>query len=282
MSEQYNHHYNARVYNVEDTTTPDVYKCNPSSLSNQSNLIPAGPTDCDVPLGTEVLVEDGNGGEYRNSLHFLAPGYGYLIRSPSMFRVTVMVINTNNPFELAGGQAPLPKNSPAPRNNTGGTYNGLMECPCTDITVVKVPTLTYVFAHDAKRLNGAAHAPSGTDGGGGSGAVGGSDGQICPSSQQVLTASDCAAAATDLLGLGRVPDTPHVISEPGQPAGCSAVAQDDGTVMLQFNNHLQPAVEPGAWAAASRFVGYRLTPQVTLEIVVDAAKGKLNVHCATA
>ena len=72
-----------------------------------------------------------------------------------MFKVTVMVINTNNPFELAGGQAPLPKNSPAPRNNTGGTYNGLMECPCTDTTVVKVPTLTYVFAHDAKRSNGA-------------------------------------------------------------------------------------------------------------------------------
>ena len=141
ISEQYNHHYNARVYNVEDTTTPDVYekgegvkqdykeafewfrkaaeqgntkaqfnlglmyykgqgvkqdyteaakwyrkaaaqgyaaaqsnlvnmyKCSSSSLSS---LTPAGPTDCDVPLGTEVLVEDGNGGEYRNSLHFLA------------------------------------------------------------------------------------------------------------------------------------------------------------------------------------------------------------------
>jgi hypothetical protein len=193
-----------------------------------------------------AVVEGGvgggwNGGEYRKSLHFLAPGYGYLIQSPTNFKVTVMFINTNNPYKHTNGQAPLPRNSPAPRNNTRG-YNGLLECLCTDRTVVKIPQLKYAFAYEVATAID-------------------TNRQICRDSQRVQTTSDCAAAATNLMGSswGETQVATTIYSS-DQPIGCSVVPQDNGSVLVQFNKHAQPKVKPEEWAGATRFVGFGLTP----------------------
>jgi hypothetical protein len=71
---------------------------------------------------------DGNGGEYRLSMHAVAEGFGMLVQSPSGFSLQPMQINTKNPDKRGPG-GPTPKNSKAP---PGAVYSGLLECPCTD------------------------------------------------------------------------------------------------------------------------------------------------------
>lgn len=141
ITDQYNHHYNAYVLG-EAATMVDV--------GSTGRLGPHGrerwePRDipwipravANVDIATGGFFVDGNGGEYRKSLHYTAQGYAILVDSPKDFQVQPMMINTN---DRASGKGPgtwdlFPKgafgrarNATAPVNPA---YNGLLECPCT-------------------------------------------------------------------------------------------------------------------------------------------------------
>jgi hypothetical protein len=103
----------------------------------------------DAPPGvkppTSVYLVDGNGGEYRMTLHGTHRGTAMLVESPSIFRITPMMINTKHPEGKAPGQW-SPEHIPSgaygrargatPPTNAAGEpsslYSPLLECPCTD------------------------------------------------------------------------------------------------------------------------------------------------------
>jgi hypothetical protein len=84
------------------------------------------PDGTTIPAG--AFMVDGNGGEYRMSMHAVGEGFGMLVQSPSGFSLQPMQINTKNPDKRGPG-GPTPKNSKAP---PGAVYSGLLECPCSD------------------------------------------------------------------------------------------------------------------------------------------------------
>lgn len=84
-------------------------------------------------------LDQGNGGEYRLSLHGTAHGTAMLVQSPVNFAVQPMMINTKNPngkgpgyWELMppGAYGAMAKSfHTAPEHSL---YSPLLECPCTD------------------------------------------------------------------------------------------------------------------------------------------------------
>ena len=88
-------------------------------------------------LPTSAMFSDGNGGEYRKSLHAYAPPYAQIIESPTQLAGAPMQIDTWNRDEMdvRGGPfvpGPYPKTAYAPRSGPDAIYSGLLECPLTD------------------------------------------------------------------------------------------------------------------------------------------------------
>ena len=134
----YNHHYetylqgaNTQLVKVTNNTddmgewnhgSPDVWKI----TSNKS------AKNTDIPLSQ--FFSEANGGESRGSFHGYPHNMAQLIRSPQVFRIQPMQIDTrnrdpkyiNNEKYHAGI---LPKESVAPKD---AVYSGLLECPCTN------------------------------------------------------------------------------------------------------------------------------------------------------
>eukprot|EP00729_Bicosta_minor_P023654 gene23654-27550_t len=85
---------------------------------------------------TSAMFSDGNGGEYRKTLHMAPPGYAQLVESPSQLSGSPMQIDTWNrdKMNITGGKfvsGPVPKNSLAPTSGPDAKYSGLLECPLT-------------------------------------------------------------------------------------------------------------------------------------------------------
>ena len=151
LTDAYNHHHNAYIYSSKATL---VNVGAGASLSAQTHggmrdaweirRRPRGPRarlaaaneSLHVPL--VAFLVDGNGGEYRKSLHATAEGYAMLVDSPATLAVQPMMINTNDrargraagswdlfPAEAYGGG----RNATPPERPM---YSGLLECPCTD------------------------------------------------------------------------------------------------------------------------------------------------------
>eukprot|EP01050_Picozoa_sp_SAG11_P026490 SAG11_NODE_6359_length_1329_cov_1.225203_1_plen_146_part_00 len=82
---------------------------------------------------THQSVTEHNGNEARQTLHYMAKGYGTPIESPTGFQLTVMQINTRNP-DGSGRRCGSPgTNCPLPHQQNsrkGDAWNGMLECPC--------------------------------------------------------------------------------------------------------------------------------------------------------
>lgn len=90
-----------------------------------------------IPTG--AFLVDGNGGEFRMSLHGTAKGSAMLVQSPELFQVQPMLINTHNPngkgpgnWELMPPGAYGAAASSFHRAPENSLYSPLLECPCTD------------------------------------------------------------------------------------------------------------------------------------------------------
>ena len=100
-------------------------------------------TGMQSPVPTSVYLVDGNGGEYRMTLHGTHRGTAMLMTSPSSFRITPMMINTKHPDGKPPGEWDLipagsygrSRGATPPTNASGvpsSLYSPMLECPCTD------------------------------------------------------------------------------------------------------------------------------------------------------
>lgn len=85
---------------------------------------------------TSAMFDDGNGGEYRKSLHVYGPPFAQLVDSPTKISGIAMQIDTwqRDKMSLTGSAfvpGPAPRNSLAPTSGPDAIYSGLLECPVT-------------------------------------------------------------------------------------------------------------------------------------------------------
>lgn len=85
---------------------------------------------------TSAMFSDGNGGEYRKTLHMAPPGFAQLVESPARLSGSPMQIDTWNrdKMDINGGPfvpGPVPKRALAPLTGPDAVYSGLLECPLT-------------------------------------------------------------------------------------------------------------------------------------------------------
>ena len=133
----YNHHYVAFMLS-KDTNLIKVYNdTNDWGIYNhgyQRNWKITDNYNKFDNIPTSQFFSEGNGGESRGSFHGYPGNIAQLIKSPKIFKIQPMQIDTrnrdskyiNNPIFHPGL---LPKSSTAPIN---AYYSGLLECPCTD------------------------------------------------------------------------------------------------------------------------------------------------------
>ena len=80
------------------------------------------------------MFSDGNGGEYRKTLHIAPPGFAQLVESPTVLSGSPMQIDTWNreKMKIDGSSkfAPgiAPPHSLAPTTGPDAVYSGLLEC----------------------------------------------------------------------------------------------------------------------------------------------------------
>ena len=131
----YNHHYEAYLQGANSI----MVKINQSSKNDwgmnnhgakQKWMIQSLSQD---RIPTSQFFSEANGGESRNSFHGYPKNMAQLIRSPRLFRLQPMQIDTRNrdPKYINNTNyhpGILPKRSAAPKD---ATYSGLLECPCT-------------------------------------------------------------------------------------------------------------------------------------------------------
>lgn len=132
----YNHHYeaylvgsNAEIVDIEFTNDSDLGEYNHGAKKTWKIL--EGEIHNNIP--NSQFFSEGNGGESRGSFHGYAKNMAQLIRSPSIFKLQPMQIDTRNrsPKYINNSifhSGILPKHSAAPDN---ASYSGLLECPCT-------------------------------------------------------------------------------------------------------------------------------------------------------
>ena len=209
---------------------------------------------------TSVYLVDGNGGEYRMSLHGTHRGTAMMVESPSVFRITPMMINTKHPAGKAPGnwgEELIPagaygrsRGATPPTNAQGepsSLYSPLLECPCTD-RKPKVITQhnTLESGHCATRL---------------------------------ATAAECFAA---VAALGLVPITMNAtVSSVTKPSGCSVLSTQGG-YEASFNTG-SSNVACGASSAAPapmRSTGGAAVAGVDASIDLDNSGGNCSVATA--
>lgn len=152
--ELYNHHYSGWMYSS---------KVEPRKAAGDAATEVTGPHGGPIPLWATIdaadeaelagiphvqVFSEGNGNEHRRSFKGAPLGYAQLIQSPATWANSPMVININK--RLTGDASPgvvstlQPSKSLAP---PGGSYNGILECPCTT-RIAKIAT-SYVLASGA-------------------------------------------------------------------------------------------------------------------------------------
>jgi len=105
-------------------------------LDHHKVWIPETDTTADG-FPTSAMFSDGNGGEYRKTLHIAPPGFAQLVESPTTLSGSPMQIDTWNrdKMNIDGSSkfAPgiVPPHSLAPTTGPDAIYSGLLECPIT-------------------------------------------------------------------------------------------------------------------------------------------------------
>jgi hypothetical protein len=220
----------------------------------------AGPPKNSSRVPKSVYLVDGNGGEYRMSLHGTHRGTAMMVESPSVFRITPMMINTKHPEGLAPGQwGPdlIPsgaygrsRGATPPTNGKGepsSLYSPLLECPCTDR---KPKVITQHNTLESGHCNA-----------------------------NLASAAECFSA---VVALGLVPVVRNdTVSTTTKPAGCSVVSTQGGFEAV-FNGEQASTVECGAASSGAptptRSTGGASEAGVDVSLDLDSAGG----NCTTA
>ena len=140
----YNHHHDTAVIG-KSTRLQKVHKDDPRAkaadprklirLSHDRVWLPVeegAPSKHGYP--SSAWFTDGNGGEFRKTMHVYAPPFAQLVESPTSFTGAPMHIDTwhRDKMNLSTGvpfvAGPLPRHNLAPPD---ARYSGLLECPIT-------------------------------------------------------------------------------------------------------------------------------------------------------
>ena len=216
----YNHHYEmwlvgagAKMQKVKSSgamrsmmhNQEEVYATvqtqNPCKSSMSGEHCDPNLSDSFQPVPDSQWFSEGNGGEMRKSYHGYPKGTAQLIRSPQVFKIQPMQIDTHNRAYNGSGftAGPLPKASAAP---PGASYSGLLECPCTD-RIKKATKTVYKLQSTGS----------------------------C--AEQVRTAEECFTAGVSLSpnAVNRTVDSKDF------PLACSAQEGNDGALVVAFNTY---------------------------------------------
>lgn len=146
ISIAYNHHHDTAVVGKKthleeipmDHSDPRLKKAGRDyiRLSGQKAWIAVDDEEAQSGAKNSAMFSDGNGGEYRKTLHSHSPPYAYLVDSPVTLAGSPMQIDTWNrdKMNLTGSAfvpGPVPKLSLAPQSGPDAIYSGLLECPLT-------------------------------------------------------------------------------------------------------------------------------------------------------
>lgn len=254
LYDAYNHHHNAYIYGKK-TTLVDVGHAGTARTPGHGGQ-KARWEPRDKPLTTAqreqeklrpsevqgaAWIVDGNGGEYRMSLHGTAQGSAMLVESPANFAIQPMMINTKNPNGRGPGNWELmPPGAYGANAKSFHTapehslYSPLLECPCTD----RKPRL--ITRHDTLEKG------------------------VCGT--QLESATDCfrASAALGLLPIVKnatvqSATTPHGCYVLSTKAGFEVFYNSDGTSKAQCGpSHSGPVRSTGASIEATSGVEVKI------------------------
>eukprot|EP00038_Savillea_parva_P006493 m.164130 g.164130 ORF g.164130 m.164130 type:complete len:753 (-) comp12385_c0_seq1:70-2328(-) len=227
----YNHHHDTAVVgkksHLEKVHRSDKRMASVGKdyirLSHDMAWIPVEdePTESGAP--SSAMFSDGNGGEYRKSMHVYAPPYVQLVESPVSFAGSPMQIDTWNRDKMPNESSPfvagpLPAHSLAPEN---APYSGLLECPLTT-NIQKIYDSGNGGFNDTfdasifKCATGSATNPQ------------------CK--QTVNTSAACFAAVQDMAGFNTSLPT-KTTADPTVPPGCSVAFSAGKPVAVVFNTN---------------------------------------------
>jgi len=240
----YNHHHDTAVVGKK-ARLEKIHKSDPRMESVGRDYIRLShdmawvavedePTESGVP--SNAMFSDGNGGEYRKSMHVYAPPFAQLVESPQALAGSPMQIDTWNrdmmpnessPF-VAG---PLPKHSLAPPN---AVYSGLLECPLTT-------RIQKIYDSGNGGFNDSYSAEIF--------ACDGSSNDKCPIA--VGTAADCFSSLKELPAFQNMTIPSKTVEDSSTPPGCSVQYSAGKPTALVFNTDTKST----ACCSASETVG---------------------------
>jgi hypothetical protein len=259
LYDAYNHHHNAYIYGKR-TTLVDVGHAGTGRTPGHGGAQKARWEPRDKPLTSSqrertqikpsevqgaAWIVDGNGGEYRMSLHGTAHGTAMLVDSPVNFGLQPMMINTKNPNGKGPGHwelmPPGAYGAAARSFHTApehSLYSPLLECPCTDR---KTRTLTH---HNALEKG------------------------LCPA--LLGSAADCFSAAK---ALGLMPIIKNAtIQSTLAPQGCYAMSTVGGFEIF-YNEHPSKTQCGPQAAGPVRSTGASVESTSSVEIQIDLDAG---------
>jgi len=142
----YNHHHDTAVRG-KGTHLEKVHMSDPRAIAakERRNFIRLDHDMVWLPVEhepsasgapTSAMFSDGNGGEYRKSMHTYAPPFAQLVESPVELAGSPMQIDTWNRDKMPTVHSPfvsgpVPKLALAPTIGREAIYSGLLECPLT-------------------------------------------------------------------------------------------------------------------------------------------------------
>eukprot|EP01079_Euglenida_sp_SAG-EU17-18_P002443 gene2443-3214_t len=142
----YNHHHNTLItgsgskMEVVSRHDPRVTQAQSRKHARMSDpdmvWLPVEHTPSLHGVPTSAMFDDGNGGEFRKTLHMYGPPFAQLVESPDRINGIAMQIDTwhRDKMNLTGSPfvpGPVPRASQAPTAGPDAIYSGLLECPLT-------------------------------------------------------------------------------------------------------------------------------------------------------
>ena len=198
------------------------------------------------PVPNNVYMVDGNGGEYRMTLHGTHRGTAMLMASPSTFRITPMMINTKHPDGKPPGEWDLipsgsygqSRGATPPTNSAGqpsSLYSPMLECPCTDRKKKVVTSHTTLESGHCKSA--------------------------------LASAVGCYSAVHDLGLLPIISNT--TVSDATRPSGCFVVSTQTGYEALFNTANSTAQCGVGATSGPFRSTGSRSIDGVGVDVSLD-------------